>query len=544
MRRVRLGLVIGSVSLLVLHCSGARDRSAGKIRYVEVYAGAAGQPQVSGAIPDRHSMGGAAGGAGVPSGAGQAGVPGAGVPNSSGGNPPVTGGAGTGGVPTTAVGGTTNTGGAAQSSGGTGSSGMGGTRSTGGSGTGGAATVCQQCQRSKCQCLVDACTVATGNAAAGPAKGQPKSTLCKAMIDCANTTQCAKGSLGSGEGCYCGTASTTDCISGMADGPCKSQAESAAESTGGLVIGQRWVNPGYAMGFAGTFIRCTLQNCNYECYGTGTASGGPSTVCSGSGGSPGAGGTGGTPSAGGAGGTAAGGGTGGSGASGGTLASGGSGATGGTVSSGGAGATGGTGGTTGATGGANGSGGSGGIIPPGTCVPPTSCYVDLNTNGSSDCSESLLSNSQFSMNVNGWPSGFLTDSQWNSNGPNSCSGSIATTVSTGLYEGGTQQCVTVIASQSYNIRAQYFVDPSQSPSTQASLTVSAYTNSNCLGNPIPSAGWIGLGSTKGSWLSLGQNGILMPGGAQSVLVGLHASRDFSTDSPSTVLWDNVLLIKQ
>ncbi len=124
---------------------------------------------------------------------------------------------------------------------------------------------CLTCLGANCKSFADACTAATGNAAAGPAAGQPKATLCQAMIDCSNTTKCAKGSLGSGEGCYCGTAGTTDCISGLADGQCKSQAEKAAESTSGLTVGQRWVNPGYAMGFAGTYIRCSLQSCNTQC---------------------------------------------------------------------------------------------------------------------------------------------------------------------------------------------------------------------------------------------------------------------------------------
>lgn len=125
--------------------------------------------------------------------------------------------------------------------------------------------VCKTCLATSCQAPLDACNAAIGNAAAGPAIGQPKSTLCKALIDCSETTKCAKGSLASGEACYCGTVDVTGCISGAANGQCKSQSEAAAESVSGLTVGQRWVNPAFAVGFAGQRIRCSLQNCNTAC---------------------------------------------------------------------------------------------------------------------------------------------------------------------------------------------------------------------------------------------------------------------------------------
>ncbi len=118
------------------------------------------------------------------------------------------------------------------------------------------------CVTHYCQGFRDACNAAVGNAAAGPAAGQSKSALCKALIDCSEATQCAKGSLAAGETCYCGTAGTTDCISGSANGACKAQSEAAAESTNGLTVGQRWLNPSYAVGFAGQFIQCAKQNCS------------------------------------------------------------------------------------------------------------------------------------------------------------------------------------------------------------------------------------------------------------------------------------------
>lgn len=124
---------------------------------------------------------------------------------------------------------------------------------------------CKTCLAASCQTNINACANATGNAAAGPAAGQPKSALCAAMNTCADTTKCAKGSLGSGEGCYCGTVDTTSCISGLANGLCKTEAERAAETTSGLTVGQRWVNPGFAIGLSGQYIRCSLQQCKTQC---------------------------------------------------------------------------------------------------------------------------------------------------------------------------------------------------------------------------------------------------------------------------------------
>ncbi|MDX2054737.1 MAG: DUF4215 domain-containing protein [Polyangiaceae bacterium] len=124
---------------------------------------------------------------------------------------------------------------------------------------------CPSCVALRCQSSIDACSTATGNAAAGPAAGQPKKDLCGAMIDCANTTKCAKGSLGSGERCYCGTFDTTSCISGFANGPCRTEAERAAESTTGLTVGQRWANSDFAIGLATSYIRCTLEKCKSQC---------------------------------------------------------------------------------------------------------------------------------------------------------------------------------------------------------------------------------------------------------------------------------------
>ncbi|MDX2054740.1 MAG: hypothetical protein SFV15_20225 [Polyangiaceae bacterium] len=570
MLRTRLAFVIVGVSLFAAHCNTDGRRSPSRVTIFRSFAGAegiAGQSQngLGGAMG---AQGGGAGSGGAANGSGgEAGATGA------AGSPGDTGGAASGGNPTSAGG--SGTGGAFQVTGGSGgvpsgTTGGQGTGTTGGQGTGGSGNayeVCvATCQQTYCDTQRANCTNATGNAVAGPAAGQPKKNLCGDMIACAEATKCYAGSTGAGESCYCGTADQVGCISGLADGACKMEAEKAAESSVGLTIGQRWVNPGYAMGLSGVFIRCTLKapvECAKQCSSSGTGGSGPvggtgggssggsgGTEAGGTGGDLGlggteAGGTGGDLGAGGSGATGGSDGLGGGG-SGGALGAGGTLGSGGTLSSGGGGGLGGSGGSLG-------SGGSGGGTPPGTCVGPSSCYVDLNANGKSDCSESVVANSQFLNDIAGWSPGYLSAGAWSASGPNSCTGSVAATVKSGLQQGGVSQCVRVTAGDSYRVRAQYFIEASLT-TTDASLTLAAYSNADCstAGPALPGGTWTSSGSVRGTWTSLrwlSQDTppvdlMVMPVGAQSLRISLNATRPSSSQPDATVLWDNVLLLKQ
>jgi cysteine-rich repeat protein len=113
---------------------------------------------------------------------------------------------------------------------------------------------------------VTACESAVGNAAAGPAAGQPKATLCKAVLDCARTNACTNSGLNP-EYCYCGNGvDISVCLSGVPAGVCKSQIEAGAESTVPTDVGARFQDPGYATGLAFRLINADRLQCASTCF--------------------------------------------------------------------------------------------------------------------------------------------------------------------------------------------------------------------------------------------------------------------------------------
>ncbi|MEP6652023.1 MAG: hypothetical protein ABJA82_01610 [Myxococcales bacterium] len=245
----------------------------------------------------------------------------------------------------------------------------------GGTGGGGAAALptCEECEQASCApggaqsayfaAIFAAChnpKDASGQPAkamGGPAAGMLKKNLCEAVLSCVrqNPDKCVtfvSSTPGSEDisGCYCGKGvdQDTECASGKASGPCKTQIENATEissqQSGPSDVGQRLVDwSGYAIGAAAVITgECDIAYCRASCLGLP----GPNSLFQASGG------TGGTPSSG-SGGRSAG--TGGVTGSGGSGSGSGSGGTTGTAGMGGAAARGGAGGTTGAaTGGAAG----------------------------------------------------------------------------------------------------------------------------------------------------------------------------------------------
>jgi len=264
MLRLRTAVAIGA-SLWISNCSGkvidtgVSDASiGGQISVTGGSTSSGGRPNAQAGGVVNASLGGKLGSLGgempITGGSfGLGGAPGFGGRNesSSGGEPA----AGAGGTQAIGGGGTGATGGSA--------GGIGG--NTGGAGVAGSIGVCEACEQANCPMLLDECYQAPGVASAGPAAGQTNSKLCTDFIECAQRTKCAKGSLGAGEACYCGTFDVSTCVSNGGNGPCKMESEAAAETTVALSVGVRWANRSYAIGYGGRFLQCQLLRCAAEC---------------------------------------------------------------------------------------------------------------------------------------------------------------------------------------------------------------------------------------------------------------------------------------
>ena len=226
-------------------------------------------------------------------------------------------------------------GGSASGSGGSAASGSGSGGSGGSSassGSGGMAMVggpdCQSCETQNCSgtdfmSFFGLCTtgtdpegVANAKATGGPAAGTPKKDLCLAVLACVRKNGCATQNGGI-QPCYCGAGvNDTQCLSGMGNGPCKTEIEAAAEisspTNAASDVASNLVDPEYALGAANNLIKeCDFPSCRSSCLGLsgGSGSGSGGTVALGTGGT----GTGGVSGAGTGGVAAATGGAGGSG---------------------------------------------------------------------------------------------------------------------------------------------------------------------------------------------------------------------------------------
>jgi cysteine-rich repeat protein len=111
-------------------------------------------------------------------------------------------------------------------------------------------SACTGCETTKCSGL--GCSTVTG----------AKRTACEALLACARTSKCAASGP---EGCYCGTADPIACLSGMANGACKGQVETAAETTNPITISERFVDPSFGTGAANNLLQCDQEFCSNEC---------------------------------------------------------------------------------------------------------------------------------------------------------------------------------------------------------------------------------------------------------------------------------------
>jgi hypothetical protein len=104
-------------------------------------------------------------------------------------------------------------------------------------------------------CLDPSCETITGNAAAGPAAGTARSTLCLDTLACVVTSKCANS--GTGTPCYCGSVSGAACLgAGAANGVCKSQEERGLESSDPSAIATGFGDTAKGGGLANTLVQC------------------------------------------------------------------------------------------------------------------------------------------------------------------------------------------------------------------------------------------------------------------------------------------------
>ncbi len=125
--------------------------------------------------------------------------------------------------------------------------------------TGTPANACEECACSSCTTEMDACKALAGNAAEGPAAGQPKSELCQAVVRCGQAAGCR------GTACYCGTADLVSCLTGSADGPCMAEINAAAETTDVVTLQGRQTSTTYAVGLANQVSTCSENSCADTC---------------------------------------------------------------------------------------------------------------------------------------------------------------------------------------------------------------------------------------------------------------------------------------
>jgi hypothetical protein len=446
--------------------------------------------------------------------------------------------AGTGGTTSSGTGGTTSSG-----TGGTTSSGTGGTTSSGTGGAGGGSGgvtyyKCRECEVMNCQSVVDGCNKA-GNAAAGPGKDRPLKDLCESAVACMRRTKCTTDE-GDFMPCYCGAMEVGPCLGGMANGPCKSEIEAAAETTNGMEIAERtgFTMNEFASNFATQLMGCDVTFCREIC-----DKGDPAGTSPPTGGTGGAGGTGGGGGTSGAGGVGGAGGTG-SGVDGAASSGGGTGGTSGTggTTGGGGGTTGGTGGATGGTGG--GTGGTGGTSVDASVDAPAASCPDLDHNQTPDCQESLVMNPDLDSGLTGWVNDTLSSQRWVSDRDaqnNAASGALAVTNTTvvdanGSTMSGAQQCVAVTAG-GYRLIAEAFIAVGQGAGG-ASINVQFFDSADCTGGiraPITTPEI----TETGGWRRI--DGIVTaPGGAHSARIKLAVVKGFRAQ-PLEVLFDNVLL---
>lgn len=125
---------------------------------------------------------------------------------------------------------------------------------------------CLTCENGNdCAPLVNGCDFYEGQVAqAGPAAGVSMEQLCFETIQCQRESGC--GSVGGAIDCYCGTADGASCLSGAANGPCKTEIERSLESIDPPTVAGRFGNTAFAGGAALLRTQCDFALCNPVCF--------------------------------------------------------------------------------------------------------------------------------------------------------------------------------------------------------------------------------------------------------------------------------------
>lgn len=182
-------------------------------------------------------------------------------------------------------------------------------------------------------------------------------------------------------------------------------------------------------------------------------------------------------------------------------------------------------------------------------VPTVGGCADLDTNGISDCSETLAKNADFKQDVQAWLAETDVTLTWDpmNAGGNPPSGSalvasigVIDANATGAALRAASQCLPVTGKRLVTVYANARVDPGQDPDGHAEVDVFFFDAPGCTGNlassfstPQP------LDAMPGVWLNL-KAGSVSGELAQSMLVKLALSKPFRAPS-FQARFDNVLV---
>jgi cysteine-rich repeat protein len=122
------------------------------------------------------------------------------------------------------------------------------------------------------------CTGVKGNAQNGEGVGRPRKDLCQEVYACALRADCVDWKSSDVTPCYCGTATTEDCLSSIdkAKGPCKAEIVNGVESEMPTFIATQMTATNNAAGAALMVRRCAVDLCPVECAPNANGDGGTS----------------------------------------------------------------------------------------------------------------------------------------------------------------------------------------------------------------------------------------------------------------------------
>jgi len=184
--------------------------------------------------------------------------------------------------------------------------------------------------------------------------------------------------------------------------------------------------------------------------------------------------------------------------------------------------------------------GSGGSAAGGRCV-------DLNEDGVDDCSQTLVKNSRFDANSDGWTAETLLTATWDARDAsgNAGSGSLLLSNTASVAQGpgslmvGAHQCIPTAPGTTYDVAAQIMIAAGQADGA-GGIDVTMYDDDACQANVV-SAHTPFWGGSLGQWTTL-KGSVWVPGGVHSLLVRLVAIKPF-TETELKVLIDDVLFAK-